>query len=205
MENFLENNIARFVQILRSLGLQIGTSEILDAMSAVKNIDLTERILFQSALKATLVKDAIHYPLFDNAFIKFFVESPKRESQIEEKKEYLEGLEEAKKELEFQEEPLNLEQQYIEMYSQLPREARQQVKDFLKKTSEGKNVSPKFKPVVENVIKGALEYHRTHRDLPQMLPVEMTGIEEVDAILHQIAYNKEAVDLFFQNMAAINA
>jgi len=204
VENFLENNIVRFVQILRSLGLQIGTSEILDAMSAVKNIDLTERTQFQSALKATLVKDAVHYPLFDSAFVKFFVESPIRESQVEEKKEYLEGLEEAKKELEFQEEPLNLEQQYIEMYGQLPMESRQQVKDFLKKTSAGKNVSPKFKPVVENVIKGALEYHRTHRDLPQMLPVEMTGIEEVDAVLHQIAYNKEAVDLFFQNMAAID-
>lgn len=184
--------------------MQIGTSETLDALLAVNRIDLAERKQFQSALKATLVKDAVHYPLFESAFEKFFVQSPLRESQVEEKKEYTQGMEEAKKELEFQEQPLDLDQQYIDMYGQLPQEARQQVKDFLKKTSEGKNVSAKFKPIVENVIKGALEYHRTHRDLSQMLPVELTGVEEIDAVLHQIAQNKEAVDLFFQNMASIS-
>jgi uncharacterized protein with von Willebrand factor type A (vWA) domain len=204
VENSLENNILRFVLILRSLGLKIGTSETIDALIAVRNIDLTERRQFQSALKATLIKDAVHYPLFDSAFQKFFVESQMRESQVEEKKEYTKGIEEAKKDLEFQEEYLDLGQDYLDMYGQLPQKSREQIKEFLKRTSAGKNVTPKFKPVVEHVIKGALEYHRNHSDLPQMLPFELTGIEEIDAVLHQIAHNQEARDLFFKNMAAID-
>jgi len=90
------------------------------------------------------------------------------------------------------------------MYGQLPQKSREQIKEFLKKTSAGKNVTPKFKPVVEHVIKGALEYHRSHSNLPRMLPFELTGIEEIDAVLHQIAHDQEARDLFFQNMAAID-
>lgn len=204
MNNFLENNIIRFGQILRSLGLQIGISETLDALAAIKSIDLVDKSQFKSALKATLVKDAVHYPLFEQAFQKYFKESASREKQVAEKNEYTEGLEEAKKELEFQDLPLDLDEQYIEMYGQLPKESRQQVKDFLKKTSEGKNVSSRFKPIVENVVKGALEYHRNYSDLPQVMPVELTGIEEIDAVLHQISHNKEAADLFCQNMATIS-
>ncbi|ATW25065.1 vWA domain-containing protein [Candidatus Formimonas warabiya] len=203
MDNFLENNIIRFVQILRSLGLQIGTSETYDALMAVRSIDLTDKKQFQSALQATLVKDAVHYPLFHSAFEKFFVESPSRAQQVEEKKEYVHEVEEAKKDLAFQDQPLDLDEQYRDMYAQLPAEAREQMKEFLKKTSEGKNVSRKFQPIVENVIKGALEYHRTHSSLPHMLPVELTGVEELDAVLHQVAHHKEVIDLFFQNMASI--
>jgi uncharacterized protein with von Willebrand factor type A (vWA) domain len=204
VDNFLENNIVRFVQILRSLGIPAGTSEALDALIAVQSIDLTNQKQFKAALKATLVKDAVHDPLFNSAFTKFFVESPLRDLQLDAKKEYTEGLEEAIKELEFQDQPLDLDQQYLDLYGQLSQESRQQVKDFLKKTSEGKNVSARFKPIVENVIKGALEYHRTHSDLPQVIPVELTGEEEIDAVLHEISHNQELVDLYFQNMASIH-
>jgi len=203
VENYLENNIVRFVQVLRSLGLKIGTSETMDALNAIKSIDLTEKKQFHSALKATLIKDAVHYPLFDHAFQEFFVEAPRRESQMAEKEAYAQGMAEAKKELEFQENNLDLDQEYFDMYGRLPQESRERIKEFLRKTSEGKNVTPKFKPVVENVIKGALEYHRSHADLPQVLPVELTGIEEIDAVLHRIAHNQDLGDLFFQNMASI--
>jgi uncharacterized protein with von Willebrand factor type A (vWA) domain len=203
VEKFLENSIISFVQILRSLGLNIGTAETLDALGAIKIIDLTDKKQFKSALKATLIKDAVNYPLFDSAFEKFFTESPRRENQVEEKKEFAKGREEAKKELEFQDQHLDLDQEYIDMYGQLPTKSKEQIKDFLKKTSQGKNVTPKFKPIVENVIKGALEYHRTHSDLPQLIPFELTGVEEIDAVLHQIAYDQEARDLYFQNMASI--
>lgn len=203
VENFLENNIIRFVQILRSLGIPAGTSEAMDALTAVQHIDLTDQKQFHAALKATLVKDAVHDPLFNSAFTKYFVESPFRDLQLDAKKEYVQGMEEAKKELEFQEQPLDLDQQYLDLYGQLSEESRQQFKEFLKKTSEGKNVSPKFKPIVENVIKGALEYHRTHSNLPQLIPVELTGEEEIDAVLHEISHDQEMVDLYFQNMASI--
>jgi hypothetical protein len=189
VEKFLENSIISFVQILRSLGLNIGTAETLDALGAIKIIDLTDKKQFKSTLKATLIKDAVNYPLFDSAFEKFFTESPRRENQVEEKKEFAKGREEAKKELEFQDQHLDLDQEYIDMYGQLPTKSKEQIKDFLKKTSQGKNVTPKFKPIVENVIKGALEYHRTHSDLPQLIPFELTGVEEIDAVLHQIAHD----------------
>lgn len=204
MNNFLENNIVRFVQILRSLGLNVGTSETMDALSAVQEIKLTDRKQFQAALKATLVKDIVYAPLFEQAFDAFFVNQEGREHQLEQKNEFEEVREQARNDLLFQDQTLQLDDRYVDMYARLPEETQQRIRDFLEKTSQGKNVSAKFQPIVENVIIGALNYQQAQGGSPPLIPVEPTGDEELDAVLYQIRSEQKEAGLFLQDMAAIS-
>lgn len=204
MNNFLENNIVRFVQILRSLGLNVGTSETMDALSAVQEIKLTDRKQFQAALKATLVKDIVYAPLFEQAFDAFFVNQEGREHQLEQKNEFEEVREQARNDLLFQDQTLQLDDRYVDMYARLPEETQQRIRDFLEKTSQGKNVSAKFQPIVENVIRGALNYQQAQGGSPPLIPVEPTGDEELDAVLYQIRSEQKEAGLFLQDMAAIS-
>lgn len=204
MNNFLENNIVRFVQILRSLGLNVGTSETMDALSAVQEIKLMDRKQFQAALKATLVKDIVYAPLFEQAFDAFFVNQEGREHQLEQKNEFEEVREQARNDLLFQDQTLQLDDRYVDMYARLPEETQQRIRDFLEKTSQGKNVSAKFQPIVENVIRGALNYQQAQGGSPPLIPVEPTGDEELDAVLYQIRSEQKEAGLFLQDMAAIS-
>lgn len=204
MNNYLENHVIRFAGVLRSFGLPVGTSETMDALKSLRFIQLTDREQFRSALRATLVKDPVHNPIFDNAFAAFFVTPEVREGQIEEYNGYQDAKEQVKKDLEFQTDELELDEHYLDLYMQLPEEVQNRVKDFIRKTAEGKNVTPKFKPIVENIIKGALNYQRTQMQKPQLIPVESTGEEDLDAVLYQIRAENKEKDIFYRDMDRID-
>src|SRR5260370_16546059 len=61
-----------FVHELGMVGLPVSMTENLDAMRAVEFVSLDEREAFKSALRATLVKNAGHYRVFDTVFEGFF-------------------------------------------------------------------------------------------------------------------------------------
>ena len=204
MDNLLENHLIRFAGVLRSFGLPVGTSETLDALRALEYIDMTDRQQFKSAMQATLVKDPVHNLIFENAFEAFFVPPEVREGQIEDHHGYQDAKEQVKKDLEFKDNALDLDEQYLDLYMQLPEEVQNRVRDFVKKTAEGKNVTPKFKPIVENVIKGALNFQRSQMDRPQLVPVESTGEEDLDAVLHKIAMENKEKDIFYRDMDQID-
>jgi len=204
LDNHLENHLVRFAGVLRSFGLPVGTSETLDALQALSYIDLADRDQFKAALRATLVKDTVQNLIFDNAFDAFFVPPEEREEQIGQHQQYQTAKEQVKKDLEFQTNALDLDEQYLDLYMQLPDEVQNRVRDFVKKTAEGKNVTPKFKPIVENVIRGALNFQRGQLDRPQLVPVESTGEEDLDAVLHKIAVDNQEKDIFYRDMDQIN-
>lgn len=204
MINYLEDHVARFAQVLRSFGLPVGTSEMLDALEALKYIELTDKSQFRSALKATLVKDPVHDAVFENAFSAYFVTPDVRKEQVKGHQDHLAAREEAKKELEFQDTALDLNERYLDMYLQLPEMEQKKVKDFVARTSQGKNVTSSFKPILEKVIKGALNYQKERRKELRLVPVEPVGEEEIDAVLHQITVGNKEKDLLYRNMEYID-
>jgi uncharacterized protein with von Willebrand factor type A (vWA) domain len=61
-----------FITELRAVGIPVSMVEAIDAMEAVKLVDLSDRSGLKAALGATLVKNARHYQAFDVAFEVFF-------------------------------------------------------------------------------------------------------------------------------------
>ncbi len=70
-----------FCQALRDEDVVVTPSETLDATSALIFTDLTDRELFYSGLKSTLVKRSEYYPKFDILFEKFWL-GKERDSSI---------------------------------------------------------------------------------------------------------------------------
>jgi len=66
------NKLARFVSVLRGLGLNTGTAELCDAARALAAVDVLDRGQFCVALRATLIKKQRDVRVFDLAFDAFF-------------------------------------------------------------------------------------------------------------------------------------
>jgi len=75
-ENFtgsrMEERIVKFVAALRSAGVRVSLAESTDAFSAVDLIGIRDREIFRMSLRATLVKDQDHIPIFEELFPLFF-------------------------------------------------------------------------------------------------------------------------------------
>jgi uncharacterized protein len=61
------------VERLRGGGVPVSTSEVLDAVNALRFADLTSRTSVRGALRATLIKDTTHEVLFRRSFEAIFV------------------------------------------------------------------------------------------------------------------------------------
>lgn len=61
-----------FIAELRDAGLPVSLTENLDAMQAVKHIDIADRSTFKYALAATLVKNHAHWRVFETVFEVYF-------------------------------------------------------------------------------------------------------------------------------------
>ncbi|HZJ48666.1 MAG TPA: hypothetical protein VFD97_06505, partial [Acidimicrobiia bacterium] len=65
-----------FIQELRSAGVPVSMVESIDAMMAIRQIDLANRDALKASLGATLVKNIRHYGAFDTAFEVYFALDP---------------------------------------------------------------------------------------------------------------------------------
>jgi uncharacterized protein len=77
----LVGRLAAFVAELRAAGLPVSLTEDLDALAALRHVDLGDRAAFRSALAATLVKSAAHLPTFDPVFEVFFAVSGRSDGE----------------------------------------------------------------------------------------------------------------------------
>jgi uncharacterized protein with von Willebrand factor type A (vWA) domain len=64
--------LTAFVQELRSAGLPVSMVEAIDAMEAMRHVDLGDRSALKEALRATMVKNSRHEAAFDTVFEVFF-------------------------------------------------------------------------------------------------------------------------------------
>ncbi len=65
---------------LRSEGMAVGTSELLDAFRALGEVSWTEQEDFREALAATLAKSQEDRRVFEVVFDRFFFRAPEREA-----------------------------------------------------------------------------------------------------------------------------
>jgi uncharacterized protein with von Willebrand factor type A (vWA) domain len=72
----MQQLLLRFVNRLRSRGLDISPGEHLDALAAVETLRLEDRVAIREALRATLVKQEEYRKVFEEEFAAFFVAPP---------------------------------------------------------------------------------------------------------------------------------
>ncbi len=75
----MEERIIEFIAALRSAGVRVSLAESSDAFHAIQYLGIKDRETFKTCLMATLIKDSINIPLFNELFPLFFgnsVEAP---------------------------------------------------------------------------------------------------------------------------------
>lgn len=203
MDNYIENHIITFTHILRNAGLSLGISEILDALTVLSLLDITDREQVYRGLSSVLVKSEHDAEIFDNAFNAFFVPAAQRGAQMDQYMEKKQELDELKEDFQFKEKPLELSEKDLETYGAMPESDRQKIRDFIEKTNTGKNVTENLRPMLEQAIKSALQRQRDLMGNEQIIPIETTGVDEWDSVLYDMARNKESNDLLMKNIADI--
>ena len=64
--------VVRFVSALRGEGASVSTGETIDAIQALRSIDLADRPIVRAALRSTLVKGEAYEATFDQLFDAYF-------------------------------------------------------------------------------------------------------------------------------------
>lgn len=203
MENLIENHIINFTHILRSAGLTLGISEIIDALRVMTLLDMTDRDQLYRGLSSVLVKSEHDAAIFDEAFNSYFVSRTEKDRQMTEYMEKKRDMEEAKEDFVFKEKPLDMSERDLETYGAMSEEERQKIRDFIQKTNDGTNVTESLKPILEQSLKSALQRKRDMMSSEQLVPIETTGVDEWDAVLYDMARNQEHKDLLMKNIADI--
>ncbi|HHV34966.1 MAG TPA: VWA domain-containing protein [Syntrophomonadaceae bacterium] len=162
MQNYIENSIARFVHILRHLGIQVSILETITSLQALALVDILNRHHVKMALSATMVKNRDQQEIFDQAFESFFVapEIKKEQEQVWEEKQ-AEGqrlLEEAETDLAYKGETLDLTEKEKLYYAQLPEEEKRKIREYLSASSVPDDRYDRFKPTLEYQVRGSLRY-----------------------------------------------
>lgn len=164
----LDRHLIEFAQLLRSLGLRVSASEILDAMQGLILVGLEDKERVKAVLEATLVKDPNHIPWFQEAFRAYF--APPEHKQAWESEaarrnaEHRAKLEQSRQELQFQGRELDIPEEQRLIYAQLPPEEQERMRKFLERSSGGMKLGVPldqgFQPMVERAIRGSLDYWR---------------------------------------------
>ncbi|HEY1522129.1 MAG TPA: VWA domain-containing protein [Solirubrobacteraceae bacterium] len=76
----LAGELLAFAEDLRSEGVAVGTSEILDSFAALEHVTWSDRADFREAMAATLAKSAEDRRVFDLVFDRFFFRSAEAEA-----------------------------------------------------------------------------------------------------------------------------
>jgi uncharacterized protein with von Willebrand factor type A (vWA) domain len=183
----LQENLIRFVHVLRRLGVPVNPAETLDGLAALGAIGLGDRESVKAALRATLVKQEGLAPIYDRAFDLFFARPEDRQARVAEMRRAREarrvGLEAASHELVFQGERLELTPEDLEVYARLAQEQRDKLRDFLAESSAGNKVDSKFTPLIESIVRGHLERLRRELGLERRSEPSLTGDDDLDAII----------------------
>ena len=72
----MDDRIVEFIQALRAAGVRVSLAESADSMRAIQQLGISDRALFKSALRTTLVKEHADFPQFEQLFPVFFQVGP---------------------------------------------------------------------------------------------------------------------------------
>ncbi|MBQ1252686.1 MAG: VWA domain-containing protein [Firmicutes bacterium] len=203
MDDYIENHIITFIHILRNSGLNIGISEIMDALKVLSVLDLTDRSQVYSGLASVLAKSDHDARIFDEAFQAYFVPEDIRMQQMAQYMAKRQQREELREQLQFQEQQMDVSEKDLDTYTSMSEKQRERIRDFLEKASNGVNMTPDHKTMVEQQLQGVLQRQRDKMWQQQIMPLETTGVEEWDAILYDVNRNRDDEELLLKNIGEI--
>jgi len=221
--------LVNFCKILRGLGVNVGTSEILDAARGLSFVDIMQREQFKTALASLLVKNKLERRLFELAFESFFVPPERKEEWRQQEQQYQEEQvkrrENVEKELtaSVQEsggqwaggasEYLELTSEQKDVLANMPAEERDRFQNIIE-SYEGNPVNDPSQ-LIANVVEASLNYWRYYMMKQEdngssnhgsNLNVEYTGQEDVDEVLRSVVqrYSEGGEDsLLYQDMQSV--
>lgn len=215
--DYVENNLIKFIHILRNLGIRISLAESIEAVKALKAVDIINKEEVKITLRALLVKDSYEKKIFDKAFEAFFVSIEEKLHQQKVRKKQIQeqetAKEEAEEELKFKKESvvteekneeiqLNFTEDQKETYTKLDPEIQQKIKEYIEQSFPGHlGHSPHAQPMLERMVSGALNYwKRQFKDEEEndndqrALEPEMTGDLEMDMVIEQVVSSLQEED-----------
>lgn len=202
--DYLVKNLAEFFEILKTAGMNINVSDCITAVEALQYVDILDRSQVRAALKACLVKNSPSRGIFSKAFDLYFVPLETRKEYVARKAEIIEGkkqeVEESAKSLKFQDVQLELTDDLKEVYAALPEIEKRGIRDYLRNTSDGKNVRMEFKQLAETIIRGKLS-NLKQKYAEQLVQVE--GVLSQDSSEAGILAG-EAADSLPQSMSLLH-
>ncbi len=216
----LENNIVRFVSLMRSEGIRIGSSEIMDALKALQVISIGDKNAVKTALKATLVKKAADREIFEQTFEHFFALPEERKKLLQHFRLKMnsrqKSIQEAESIFTFAGKEMQITRKEKMVYARLPEEERVRIRDLIQYhdsllqgiilSSIRKAAQKKYQSSVELLVKERLGYW--HKKLFTELHRERlrkpAGEEELEAIQDATAGKKGTKELLQEDMSLID-
>ncbi|HEY8910284.1 MAG TPA: VWA domain-containing protein [Desulfosporosinus sp.] len=207
----LDRHLVEFAQLLRTVGLKISPSEIVDATEGITLIGLADRKRVEAVLQATLVKDVRNILAFKEAFRAYFASVEQKDAwqkAVEQKEtQWNAQMESTRQDLCFQGNELDITEEQRAVYASLPEKDKKRILDFLEKSSNGMKsgvpVDQTYQPTVERVIRGSLEYWRKKLDEDEQISTPGT----TDGILSEVerSLRDREVEVLSQDLKKISA
>ncbi len=185
---YLENNLIRFVYLLRAEGVRIGTSEVIDALQALQHVSIEKRNEVHSALKATLVKKSEDQALFNRTFDYFFTSSETREAYRQQRQqkmlEHEQKLQEAEEIFNFRGEQMELTDMEKTVYAYMPEQDKQRLQEFMEMNKSRDTLKQEYRPFLEALVKGRLNFWHKQlgRDIRDKVSRPDVGDEQLNSI-----------------------
>jgi len=216
---YIENNLTRFLHILRHLGVRISSAEAVDAVNALAAVNMLDRRQVETAFLATLAKSPEDRVILDRAFQAYFVTpeekaertAKQRQKREQEAREIQAVQDELKYELEDAENgeskevsvPLSEEEKKI--YTRLPEDKKSRLRDYLKKQFQGNTVNNP-EQLIASMVKSSLNYWKYYLKYQGDGPpaVDYTGDEGTDEILREVVEKlRDEEQLLYQDIQNI--
>lgn len=218
-EQYIEKNLARFMHILRHLGIRISSAETVDALKALAVVDMLDPRQVLTAFRATLAKSPEDRTILEKAFQTFFVTPEQKTERIEKsiaaREQEAQELQAVEDELSYQVEgpqgegqrnvniPLTDEEKKI--YSRLPEDKKKKLSSYLNKQFQSNPVNNP-EELITNMIKSSLNYWKHYLRLQGDGPpeIDFTGDEETDLILQEVVEKlREDEQILYQDIQKI--
>lgn len=225
-ENSATKTLAKFIHLLRHMGVRVSTAESLDAMQALPHVNLLKKSQVKDALRAALIKNYEERQIFDLAFDRFFVKPEEKQQRLlrhqHSREEWEKGLQKAENELmdtlkEWKSNiPDNLQpsREQLETFRNMPDEERRRLKELLSRMQGNPVNNPG--ELIARVMQSSLNYWRYYmlKNLTEQdkydrnkLQTQLTGIEELDEVIEGVSaefYHQSGDEILNRDMQWID-
>lgn len=216
--DLIENNLARFIHVLRHLGMRVSSAEAVDAVNALTAVDILDRKQVRTAFLATLAKSPGDRVIVEKAFESYFVPPEFKNERAEKYKQIREQeaqeIAAAEKELKYEldasgetpkEVNVPLTEEEKKIYSKLPEDKKNKLRDYLKKPFQGNFVNDP-EELINNMVKSSLNYWKYYLKMHDEGPpeVDYTGDGDTDEILREVCEKlRDEEEILYQDIQKI--